>query len=200
MTRKEYSAGMVKHSFWFAEFRKIVQLLNAGLSMEEIKELNLEKNIFSAPTAARSVMIFNTVSARVKSLDPKFYLLFDQLDISNQKIVVLLSIMVTDTLFFDFMYEVFRDKAILGIYEISDSDINIFFKNKQVQDDRVAKWKDYTLKRLSYCYKTLLFESGLLDKSTESRNMMTPVIDISLEDTLIELGMKTYIGILTGVR
>lgn len=30
MERKEYSAGMVKLSFWFSKFRKVIQLMNIG--------------------------------------------------------------------------------------------------------------------------------------------------------------------------
>lgn len=33
MKQKEYSAGMVKLSFWFAEFRKVVGLLNQGKTL-----------------------------------------------------------------------------------------------------------------------------------------------------------------------
>ena len=73
LDRKEYSAGAVKLSFWFSEFRKVIQLLNSGKTMEEIKTLNIEENIFAAPTAARTNQIFNTVSTRVKSLDKSFY-------------------------------------------------------------------------------------------------------------------------------
>lgn len=46
MTRKEYSAGAVKHSFWFNEFRKMIMLLLAGNSMEDIKTMSREENIF----------------------------------------------------------------------------------------------------------------------------------------------------------
>ena len=38
MNRKEYSAGAVKHAFWFMEFRKVVALRLAGNSWEEIKQ------------------------------------------------------------------------------------------------------------------------------------------------------------------
>ena len=37
MNRKPYSAGAVKFSFWFIEFRKTVQLLAEGKSFSEIK-------------------------------------------------------------------------------------------------------------------------------------------------------------------
>ena len=54
MKRKEYSAGAVKMSFWFIEFRKVVQLLHDGKTIEEIKTLAQNENIFAAPTALRS--------------------------------------------------------------------------------------------------------------------------------------------------
>lgn len=50
MERKPYSAGAVKFSFWFMEFRKTVQLLSEGKSFADIKKLNEEINIYGAPT------------------------------------------------------------------------------------------------------------------------------------------------------
>lgn len=44
MERKPYSAGAVKFSFWFMEFRKTVQLLSEGKSFADIKKLNEETN------------------------------------------------------------------------------------------------------------------------------------------------------------
>ena len=74
--QREYSAGMVKLSFWFAEFRKVIELLNSGKSVAEIKQMNIAENIFGAPTQARAIQIFNTVSTRVQGLDSSFYTLF----------------------------------------------------------------------------------------------------------------------------
>ena len=48
MERKPYSAGAVKFSFWFMEFRKTVQLLSEGKSFADIKKLNEETNIYGA--------------------------------------------------------------------------------------------------------------------------------------------------------
>lgn len=200
MERKEYSAGMVKLSFWFAEFRKVIQLLNSGKTWHEIKTMNLEENIFSAPTQARAVQIFNTVSMRVKSLDKSFYELFEKSDISNQKVIVLIAIMQSDSLFFDFMYEVYREKLILGVDELTDSDYGVFFKNKQLQSEKAAKWKDYTLKRLGNCYKTMLMEAGVTDRAKGNRKILRPIIDKALEDCLKANDMQITLNALTGVR
>lgn len=200
MKRKEYSAGMVKLSFWFAEFRKVIQLLNSGKTLLKIKNMNVEENIFSAPTQARAIQIFNTISTRVKSLDQSFYTLFERSDISNQKVIVLIAIMQSDSLFFDFVYEVYREKLIIGANELSDSDFRIFFKDKQIQSEKVAKWQDYTLQRLGSCYKTMLMEAGLIDKKVGTRNILKPIIDRALEDCLKKNGMEVILHALTGVR
>lgn len=200
MPRKEYSAGMVKLPFWFSEFKKMISLLNSGKTLPEIKSLNLKENIFFAPTEARAIQIFNTVSTRVKALDQGFFDLFEQCDVSNQKLIALIAVMESDSLFFDFMYEVYREKLIIGIDEISDSDISIFFKDKQVQNERVAKWTDHTLKTLGKSYKTVLMETGILDRSTDVKKIVKPILDRALEQKLKDCGMEMTVRALTGVR
>ena len=200
MKRKEYSAGTTKLSFWFSEFRKVIGLLNSGKTLLEIKKMNLEENIFSASTQARAILIFNTVATRVKSLDQSFYTLFEESDISNQKVIALIAVMQSDSLFFDFVYEVYREKLIIGTNELADSDFGIFFKDKQIQNEKVAKWQDYTLKRLGNCYKTMLMEASLIDRTTGKRKILKPIIDRSLEDCLKINGMEVTLHALTGVR
>lgn len=198
--RNEYSAGAVKLSFWFAEFRKVIQLLNSGESVAEIKQMNIAENIFGAPTQARATQIFNTVSTRVQRLDSSFYKVFEKSDVSNQKLIALIAIMQTDSLFLDFMYEVYREKLILGMNELKDSDLAIFFRNKQLQSEKVAKWTDYTLKRLGACYKTMLMEAGLIDQSAGTRNIVRPILDKTLEECLKNKEMEIILRALTGVK
>lgn len=154
MERKPYSAGAVKFSFWFMEFRKTVQLLSEGKSFADIKKLNEETNIYGAPTKLRAQQIYSTVTARIKTLDESFYPIFLSSDLATQKLFVLTAALLHDTLFFDFVYEVVREKMILGSDELTDADIRIFFKNKQEQSEKVASLQDYTLHRLGSCYKT----------------------------------------------
>ena len=156
MERKPYSAGAVKFSFWFMEFRKTVQLLSEGKSFADIKKLNEETNIYGAPTKLRAQQIYSTVTARIKTLDESFYPIFLSSDLATQKLFVLTAALLHDTLFFDFVYEVVREKMILGSDELTDADIRIFFKNKQEQSEKVASLQDYTLRRL----KVPVFKNG----------------------------------------
>lgn len=200
MSRKEYSAGAVKHSFWFMEFRKVVSLRAEGKSWDEIQMINENENIFGAPTSLRSNQIWSTVSGRVRCLDDSFYPVFQSCDVAAQKLYALVAAMAYDTLFAEFIYETVREKMIIGIYELNDSDIRIFFKNKQEQDDKVAKWTDATIKRLGACYKTMLFEAGMTDKTRAARKILKPVMDPEMVRWLMDHGMEYYVKALTGVR
>lgn len=198
--RKEYCAGAVKMSFWFMEFRKVVGLLAAGKSFDVVKRLSQEENLFSAPTMTRANQIYSTVSGRIKMLDESFYEVFLASDLATQKLFALVAAMAYDTLFFDFVYEVIREKMIIGSNQLADSDVNIFFKNKQQQDEKIAGWTDVTLTRLGRCYKTMLYEAGMIDKAKEERRILKPILDSKIQQWLEEHDLVVYINALTGVR
>lgn len=200
MVRNEYSAGAVKMSFWFIEFRKAVHLLYEGKSMDEIKVLVQSENIFAAPTALRSNQIFSTVSGRIKMLEPSFIPVFLSSDLATQKLITLIAAMAYDALFFDFVYEVIREKMIVGSNELTDSDVRIFFKDKQQQNEKVAGWTDATLVRLGRCYKTMLYEAGVIDKSKTVRKILKPIFDPELSRWLEQNNMVIYEKALTGVK
>ena len=200
MNRKDYSAGAVKHALWFMEFRKVVSLRLEGKTWEEIKQLNENENIFGAPTKLRATQIFNTVSARVKSLDDSFYSIFDACDLASQKLFALVAAMTYDVLFGDLVYELVREKMIIGSNELADSDLRIFFKDKQQQNDKVAKWTEATIKKLMVTYKSMLFEAGVTNKAKDIREIYKPLPDPAMEGWMKEQGMTYQLKAIMGVR
>ena len=202
MRRNKYSAGAVKFSFWFMEFRKEVQLLEKGKSFDDIKKLNDEENIFGASTPARAKMIYSTITARIKSLDESFYPLFVDSDVSTQKLFTMAATLAHDTLFFDFVYEVMREKLIIGNNVLTDADFSIFFKNKQEQYEEVEKFTEATIKRLSRSYKTMLFEAGIIDDNNgaKERQIIKPVLDPVLKHWLDDFGYEPIAKALEGIR
>lgn len=200
MERNEYSAGAVKHSFWFMEFRNEVKLLSEEKSFEDIRELCKNENLFAASTPERAAQIFNVVSSRIKTLGNRFYPVFLNGDISTQKIFNLIAIMANDTLFFDFVYEVIREKMIIGSNEYKQGDLNIFFRDKQLQSEKVAGWTDATLARLGRNYKTFLFEAGMTDKGKDVRKIYKPILEPDMERWLADNKMEQVVKALSGVR
>ena len=200
MDRREYSAGAVKHSFWFMEFRKVVSLRSEGTSWDDIRILIEKENIFGAPTSLRATQMFQTVSARVKSLDESFYPVFETCDLASQKLFALVAAMAYDTLFGALVYELVREKMIIGSNELSDSDLRIFFKNKQEQSEKAAKWMEATIKKLMVSYKSMLYEAGVTNKAKNVREIYKPLPDPVMERWMQEHGLEYELKAITGVR
>lgn len=198
--RNDYSASAVKHAFWFMEFRKVVTLRNEGKTWEEIKKASEEENLFGAPTPARAKQIWNTVSARTKALDDSFYPIFMNSDLASQKLFALVAVMANDTLFAEFVYEIIREKMIIGINEYSPSDIRLFFKHKQEQSEKAAGWTDQTLERLGHSYRNFLYEAGVTDNGRGIRKILKPILDPEMESWLKEQHMDYYLKALKGER
>ena len=92
------------------EFRKEVQLLSQRKPFDDIKARSVDENIFGASKPARAAMIQSTLTARIQNMDPSLYPLFMESDVATQKLYALTGSFAHDTLFFDFMYEVVREK------------------------------------------------------------------------------------------
>lgn len=97
------------------------------------------------------------------------------------------------------MYEAYREKVILGAIELIDSDVSIFFKNKQEQNEDIASWKDVTLKRLSSSYINFMTDAGLLTLSNKQRKITPPILDVALEHYLKDKGDMQMGKAITGV-
>ncbi len=182
------------------EFRNEVKLLSEGRTFEEIRELCKTENIFASVTPERALLTYNAVTARIKALGDSFYPVFMNGDVATQKLFALAAMMVNDTLFFDFVYEVIREKMIIGSNEYTQSDLNIFFKDKQLQCEKMAGWSEMTLGKLSRNYKTYLYEAGVTDKGKDVRKIYKPILEPDMERWLIDNDMKQIVKALSGVR
>ena len=74
------------------------------------------------------------------------------------------------SLFFDFMFEVYRDALLSGKKYISIDDFDNFFRVKSESDPIVSKWGHFTFDQLSKGYRNILVESGLGHR--EKRNIV----------------------------
>lgn len=198
MKRYPYSAGAVKRSFWFTEFKKTVIYLAEGMTEEELKYKNKEENIFSASSEARGIEILKTNINRIKSVDSSFVNLFVNSSLNEQKLLCLITCMCQDTFFFDFVYEIIREKYILGINSYDDSDIRKFIINKQQQNEKAANFTEAGLKRLMSTYKLYLAEAGITDRATGRRAIYKPIISDKIKKWLITNDLQPVLSALTG--
>ena len=195
-----YSAGLMSQSFWFIEFKKVVKLISNGKSDEEIKSICIEENLFGAAKEYRAKRMCGYILNRAKKLDKTMIDLFLNSDLNTQKIINLITILKGDRLFFEFMFEVYREKVILGIPIIEDTDLKVFFSNKEAQNEDVALWKDTTKKHLRTNNKTYLVDANLITIIDKQRTITPPILDIALERYLEACGDTAIIKAITGAN
>lgn len=193
-----YSASIISTSFWFLESKKVAELILEGYSKDKILNIALEDNIFQVETERRVRDITNTTYRRLKSFPEEVLEYFVRVDVNSAKVFVLISILKSDKLFFEFMYEVFREHIILGDLNLKNKDFEMFFDNKSYQSDIVSEWVDETLGRLKRAYNTMLSEAGVLDTSGNEKVILLPFIDLKFKDILIEYDLGTYLYAITG--
>ncbi|WHE07606.1 DUF1819 family protein [Thermoanaerobacterium thermosaccharolyticum] len=194
----EYKSTIKSRPFLFRETKKAAELISKGLKEFEIKNKAKNDNIFQVNTETRRSEIASTVMRRLKALDD---FLIDKLangEIDTSKQIVVYAIMKTDRLFFEFMYEVFREKILLRDFTLQDKDFNIFFDRKKEQSERVASWDDYTFYKLKQVYIRILFEAGFIKNQKNDREITRPIVEEDVAYHLKEIGDTKYLNALTG--
>lgn len=195
----EYSAGLMSQSFWFVEFKKYLRLVNGGKSPDEIKRIVVDENLFGAPNEYRAKRYYGYISTRASRLDSQGVDLFLGSDLQTQKLINLLCVLRGDRLFFEFLYEVYREKHILGAEYLEPADGRIFFKNKGVQSEIVEGWKDTTRRKVQNCYFNFMTDCGLLTDLDGKKSITPPLLDIALEQYMKANGEENMVKAITGV-
>ena len=200
MAKDVYSAGLMSQSFWFHEFKKAVKLMKDGLSFDEIKKICVEENLFGAAKEYRALRMAGYIVNRLKVMDDTMVDLFLTSDLATQKLINLITILKQDLLFFEFIYEVYREKVILGSETLDDMDVKSFFTKKEAQSDLILGWKESTKNHLRSSYTGFMADANLLSVVDREKRITPPVLDIALERYLIATGDDTMVRALTGVN
>lgn len=198
MGKREYSAGIVSKGFWFLEFKKYLELLKNGNNENDIRKMQDEENIFSAPSKDYGKRIISEINKRIKILPEGIKELFFKSDTGTQKVINLLSIMGTDKLFFEYVYNSYRNELLLGTKEYNPGIVMKFLKEKAEQNEEVAKFSEKTLKRMQGTYGNYLKEAGLLKEKNKEISYEKVYLDYELEKLLRENNMEIYIKTLKG--
>ena len=198
----EYSAGSVSKLFWYIETKETVKLLIDN-SINEVKEIIVSDNLYQQKSKDRLNREFSVISKRLMSLPESLRLMISNADIMTSKLIVVISIMATDRLFFELMYEVFREKIRMEEETLKDSDLNVFFRSKQEQSDVCAKWTDSAIKKLKQTFQKYMLEAQLLKNSESSKSekvVIKPYIEQELRQELMANNMEKYLYALTGEK
>jgi len=196
----KYSAGIVSKPFWYQETKKTAKLICDELSKEQIKQKLIIENEYQAQTEYRAKQIFNTAFRRLSALNEYLIRAIAFGDFTTSKILVIISVMCTDKLFFEYVYQVYRKNIIIGENELKDKDYSIFMFEKINQSETIAKWSKRTQSDLKRYYTKILYEAGLIKKNMNGWLISNILIDSEIYMYLINNGYSQYVYAITGEK
>ena len=166
----EYSGSLTREQFLFYETRVVARLLADGLAREEILRAVKQDNLFQFPTERMVASICNTCLRRLEGLNSAE--LVQALAVGAQedaKLINLYAMMRDNRIVWDFMVSVIGEKYRTQDYELTPSDLNMFFLHLQEQNDQIAAWSDSTVRKIKQVLKRCLLECGYLESAKSPR-------------------------------
>lgn len=196
----EYSAGNNSNLLWFVETKETIRMLQDA-DFEAVKEKIISENLYQQKAENRRARQFNCIYKRISALPESLQREIVKSDLQTAKLIVLISVMLTDRLFFELIYEVYREKLRYAEEEIKESDINIFFQAKADQNEKIAQWSEVGVRKLKQTYLKYMQEAGLLkSEEKDSKIVSKPYIEDRLRQELMANHMEKYLYALTGER
>ena len=198
MNRKPYSSAIKKTPFKYPIAKKIAKLMLDGLDRNEIFKECYENNYIEIESPDRRREITNVVYDRLIVLDDYLLSQFYNGDVATSKFILAYSIVKTDTLFYDFMLEVYREALLGDKNYLSIDDFDRFFETKKQTDLIVSGWGDHTFQCMKKGYRNILVDSGLGKR--ERRNIVVErmMIHPAVEAHIAEIGDGEYLQVMLG--
>jgi hypothetical protein len=179
-----YNGGLTREQFLFYEMRIVANLVNQGLSRDEIAKKIYDENLFQFPTERAINLITRCCFRRLDALESD--VLIEQLataSIDVAKQITLYAMMKQNRIVWDFMITVIAEKYRTRDFSFSKKDLNLFFLRLQEQNDDIATWTDGTINKIKQVLLKTLVECEYLD-STKSENLNLIYIVPELEDEI----------------
>ncbi len=198
MNRKPYSSVIKKTPFKYPIAKKIAKLMLDGLDYNEIYTECFNNNYIEIESPDRRREITNVLYKRLSSLDQYLLSEFYNGDVATSKFILAYAIAKTDTLFFDFMAEVYREALLGDKHYLSIDDFDNFFAIKKQNDQIVAKWGYHTLKCLTRGYRNILADSGLGVRERKTIKVERMMIHPAVEEYIASIGDKEFLQAMLG--
>ena len=195
---KKYSSNIKSMGLLYHETKKTAKLLIDGFAPEEVKAKAVQDNIFLLKTEKRRSEVAWKVLERLKVIDDYLLAKIATSNLGESKLLVLLTVIKTDKLFFEFMYEVFMEKLILRDYRITGMEFSSFFQRKSEQSDKVAGWSDRTYNDLATVYKKILTEAGMGKEENGNFKINKAVFNHDTVSDINRSGDQAYLKVMTG--
>lgn len=199
MNKKPYSSAIKKTPFKYPIAKKIAKLMLDGLDRDEVFNKCFDENYIEVESVERRREITNVLYGRLSALDDFLLDQFYNADVATSKFILVYAIAKTDSLFFDFLFEKYREALLSDEHNyLSIDDFDAFFESKKQTDLIVAKWGKFTLECLTKGYRNILVDSGLGRRERKNIIVNHMMIHPAVEEHIELIGDKDYLRAMLG--
>ena len=198
MNKKPYSSAIKKTPFKYPIAKKIAKLMLDNKDRTEISKTCIEDNYIEIESQERRREITNVLYERLASLDDFLLSEFYNGDVATSKFILVYAIAKTDSLFFDFLFEVYREALVGDKHYLSIDDFDNFFIGKKENDLIVAKWGEFTLQCMKKSYRNVLVDSGMGIRERKNIVVDRMMIHPTVEEHIALIGDKEYLKAMLG--
>jgi len=188
-----YKTTIIRSALWYNESKKTVHYMLNGLNKSEITKKATEDNIYQVDTETRSKNIASTTYNRMSVYSKDLLEEFIKTDITTSKVMVLISIMATDKLFYEYMNEIYKEHKILDNKQLTKKELDKFIEQKKIENEKISQWSDGVIRRMKSTYIKILKEAGLID---QDNNIKSVYIDYDVEKLLRKTKFENFLDII----
>lgn len=198
MNKKVYSSAIKKTPYKYPIAKKIGKLIFDGLDRNEVYQKCFDENLIEIESEPRRKEIVNVIYERLCVLDNYLLSEFCNGDVATSKFLLVYAIAKTDPLFFDFLFEKYREALMSDRNYLSIDDFDNFFDSKKQTDVIVAKWGKFTLQCLTKGYRNILVDSGMGHRERKNIVVNKLMIHPAVEEHLDLIGDHDYVKAILG--
>ncbi len=200
MNKKPYSSSIKKTPFKYTISKKIAKLMLEKLDRNEVYDKCFNGNYVEIDSIERRREVTNLIYERLLELDNFLLEQFYDGDVVTSKFILVYAIAKNDSLFFDFLFEVYREALLGNKNYITMDDFETFFISKKESDIIISKWGHFTIEQLSKGYRNILVESGLGIRVKRNIEAIRTTIHPLVEEHIQLIGDREFLQALLGVK
>ncbi len=194
----EYSAGLTGEPFLYNETKIIARFLLEGENPEDLRKRNVEENLIQHKKVESIKRTNSPIFKRLKIFNDNMLFNFVNGDIVTSKMLLVYSIMKTDLLVKDFIFEVYREKILLMKDYIEPFDITNWFDEKYATP-ALSKISESTKYKLKQVMMKIMQDSGLVEKENERFRIIIPLLNDTFKTLLLNNNDIEYFNAIGGL-
>lgn len=198
MNRKTYSCSIKKTPYKYPIAKKMAKLMLDGLDRNEVFHECFDNNYVEIDSLERRKEVTNVLYERLSALDDYLLKEFYNGDVTTSKFILVYAMVKTDPLFFDFMFEVYREALMGRKNYITMEDFDNYFNSRKEVDINFRSWTGHTLIHLARAFRIILIESGLGIKESKTIYVERMMVHPMVEEHIRLLGDTDYLKAILG--